>query len=180
MSEKMTQSALEQYLLVARKETHTPEQAVDLIKKIIDSPSVYSFYEFFDIPVINSLQTSPTHQPYYDLLRLFAFGTYLDYAAKANTLPLLSTTSLMKLRHLSIISMARKSRTISYSSLCRSLGLENIRELEDLIIEAFYADIIKGKLDQMRNQLEIEFTIGRDVTDEQLDDILYILEDWYF
>jgi COP9 signalosome complex subunit 7 len=75
--------------------------------------------------------------------------------------------------------MAGKCRTLSYVTLCQSLDIHNIRELEDLIIEAFYAEIIKGKLDQMNNQLEIDFAIGRDVTDEQIDDILSVLDNWY-
>jgi COP9 signalosome complex subunit 7 len=86
---------------------------------------------------------------------------------------------MMKLRHLSIISLASKCRTISYKTLSLQLGIENIRELEDLIIEAFYAEIIKGKLDQLNSQLEIDFAIGRDVTDEQVDEILNVLDNWY-
>lgn len=87
---------------------------------------------------------------------------------------------MMKLRHLSIISLASKCRTISYKTLSLQLGIENIRELEDLIIEAFYAEVIKGKLDQLNNQLEIDFAIGRDVTDEQVDEILNVLDNWYY
>lgn len=84
----------------------------------------------------------------------------------------------MKLRHLSIVSLASKCRTIPYKILCDQLRVSNIRELEDLIIEAFYADIIKGKLDQLNNQLEIDFAIGRDVTDEKIDEILLCLDSW--
>jgi COP9 signalosome complex subunit 7 len=87
--------------------------------------------------------------------------------------------SLMKLRHLSIITLASKFRTIPYNTLCDHLGINNIRELEDLIIEAFYAEIIKGKLDQLNNQLEIDFAIGRDVTENQVDDILNVLDNWF-
>lgn len=58
------------------------------------------------------------------------------------------------------------------------MHISNVRELEDLIIEAFYANIIRGKLDQLNNQLEIENAIGRDVTDEQVDDILNVLDSW--
>lgn len=50
----------------------------------------------------------------------------------------------MKLRHLSIVSLASKNRIIPYKTLCENLGIDNVRELEDLIIEAFYADVIKG------------------------------------
>ena len=99
--------------------------------------------------------------------------------ANKNAFPDLKPSSLMKLRHLSIISLAGKCRTIPYQTLSEHLGVDNIRDLEDLIIEAFYADIIKGKLDQLNNQLEIEFAIGRDVTDEQVNEILDVLENWY-
>ena len=84
----------------------------------------------------------------------------------------------MKLRHLSIITLAGKGRTIPYNVLCQELDIDNVRELEDLIIEAFYSDIIKGKLDQLNNQLEVDFAIGRDVTDEQVDEILRTLDNW--
>ncbi len=84
-----------------------------------------------------------------------------------------------KLRHLSIITFASNCKIIPYKLLLDELGIINVRELEDLIIEAFYADIIKGKLDQQNAQLEIDFAIGRDVTDDEIDDILKILNDWY-
>ena len=35
-----------------------------------------------------------------------------------------------------------------------------------------------GKLDQMNNQLEIDFVIGRDVTDKNIEEIVGVLEDW--
>lgn len=90
----------------------------------------------------------------------------------------LNESAILKLRHLTIISLASKSKAIPYETLCKQLDMNNIRELEDLIIEAFYANIIKGKLDQLNNQLEIEFAIGRDVTDQQIDDILSVLSNW--
>lgn len=74
--------------------------------------------------------------------------------------------------------MAGKCRIISYNVLSTNLDIKNIRDLEDLIIEAFYLEIIKGKLDQANDQLEIDFAIGRDVTNEQVDDILAILNNW--
>lgn len=92
--------------------------------------------------------------------------------------PDLSYNATNKLRHLTIVSLASKCRTISYSILSKELDISNLRELEDLIIEGFYANIIKGKLDQQNNQLEIDFSIGRDVTDQNIDEVLNILEEW--
>ena len=54
-----------------------------------------------------------------------------------------------------------------------------VRELEDLIIEAIYQDVIKGKLDQKRKQLEIEYTMGRDLRPGQIDKMLEVLGAWY-
>jgi len=39
-------------------------------------------------------------------------------------------------------------QTLSYSMLLQSLSLENVRQLEDLIIDAIYCGIITGRLDQ--------------------------------
>ena len=74
------------------------------------------------------------------------------FIAKQNSYPKLSSNAIMKLRHLSIVSLASKCRTISYRTLCEHLGIDNIRELEDLIIEAFYADVIKGSSSFSENQ----------------------------
>lgn len=120
----------------------------------------FLFNKFF------KLENNPQYHQYYELLKLFAYGNYRDYLgkldigveisvifcivnenfliAKENSLPPLSANSIMKLRHLSIVSLASKCRTIPYRTLCEHLGIDNIRELEDLIIEAFYADVLKG------------------------------------
>ena len=39
-------------------------------------------------------------------------------------------------------------QTLSYSMLLQLLSLENVRQLEDLIIDAIYCGIIEGRLDQ--------------------------------
>ena len=54
-----------------------------------------------------------------------------------------------------------------------------IRELEDLIIDAIYLDILRGKLDQKEQQLEIEYTMGRDLEPGILENILVALKNWY-
>lgn len=53
-----------------------------------------------------------------------------------------------------------------------------IRELEDLIIDAIYLDILHGKLDQKEEQLEIEYTMGRDLEPGKIESVLAALKDW--
>jgi COP9 signalosome complex subunit 7 len=55
----------------------------------------------------------------------------------------------------------------------------SVRELEDLIIDAIYQDIVRGKLDQKEQQFEVEFTMGRDLREGQLQQLLISLQAWY-
>lgn len=70
-------------------------------------------------------------------------------------------------------------RILPYSDLLSALEISNIRELEDLIIDAIYLDILRGKLDQKEQQFEVEYTMGRDLEPESLGNLLGALQDWY-
>lgn len=66
-----------------------------------------------------------------------------------------------------------------YSELLHTLDMPTVRELEDLIIDAIYLDILRGKLDQNEEQLEIEYTMGRDLEPGKLESLLVALKNWY-
>lgn len=53
-----------------------------------------------------------------------------------------------------------------------------MRELEDLIIDAIYLDLLHGKLDQKEEQLEVSYTMGRDLEPGKLEQVLAALRDW--
>ena len=57
--------------------------------------------------------------------------------------------------------------------------MATVRELEDLIIDAIYSDVIRGKLDQKEQQFEVEYTMGRDVEPEDIEKLLTSLRNWY-
>lgn len=67
---------------------------------------------------------------------------------------------------------------IPYTTLLQELDLNNVRDLEDLIIEAVYADIIHGKLDQKNSQLEVDYAIGRDIRADDINVIVNCLQEW--
>lgn len=151
---------------------------VHLIREAIEHPQIFVFGELLTLPNVTALSESPEYEPWLKLLELFAFGTYKDYLESANNLPQLTPTMLAKLRSLTIISLAAKYKRISYSVLLSVLGLTNVRELEDLIIEIIYIKAIEGKMDQKRHSLEVESSISRDIKPEQLDTIAAILTSW--
>ncbi|XP_054164080.1 COP9 signalosome complex subunit 7b-like [Oppia nitens] len=170
-------AAMEQFLILAK--TCKGLSAVELIRQVVESPHIYVFGEFLDIPNIGDLANNCDHKPYYDLLVLFAFGQYSDYLANVQTLPELSAQMRQKLRHLTIVSMATKSKHIPYGRLLEELDMKNLRELEDLIIDVIYAGVVTGKMDQLNNRLEVEQTIGRDIRrGDDLKVVANILAEW--
>lgn len=114
----------------------------------METPSIYVFGELLDVDNVKAL-AGTEFEPYLSLLKLFAYGTYSEYlrAKQQNptSLPDLSNAMRVKLRQLSIVSLARSRRQIPYQIILQELDINNIRELEDLIIDIIYANVIKGK-----------------------------------
>jgi COP9 signalosome complex subunit 7 len=44
-----------------------------------------------------------------------------------------------------------------------SLKIDNVRELEDLIIDCIYNELISGQLDQLKQQFHVVSCYGRDL-----------------
>ncbi|KAK3103747.1 hypothetical protein FSP39_021585 [Pinctada imbricata] len=175
MTEKSGINPLEQFVLLAK--TAKGMAAVSLIKQVLDAPGVYVFGELLDMPNIQELAGGP-HEAYFNLLNIFAYGSYRDYKEKSAELPELSPLQLTKLRHLTLVSLATKNKCIPYAVLLQELDIQNLRALEDLIIEVIYADIIHGKLDQKNQQLEVDYALGRDIRQEAVPEIITVLQDW--
>lgn len=175
MTDKATPNPLEQFVLLAK--TAKGAGAVELIKQALDAQGVYVFGELLDMPHIQEL-ASGAHSQYFNLLNIFAYGCYKDYKAASSSLPSLSPAQLAKLRHLTIVSLATKNKCIPYSVLLEELDMQNLRTLEDLIIEVIYADIVHGKLDQKNQQLEVDYALGRDIRPEAVPEIVSVLQDW--
>jgi COP9 signalosome complex subunit 7 len=168
--------ALEQFLILSKSAKGL--SAVELIRQVIESPSIYVFGELLDMPNIKELANNSEYEPYYRLLNVFAFGTYSDYLSNIQLLPQLTDSMKTKLRHLTIVSLATKRKHIPYQLLLNELDIKNLRQLEDLIIEVIYANVVSGKMDQMNNRLEIDHTIGRDIKHEDLKTVTNVLNEW--
>ncbi|XP_043558227.1 COP9 signalosome complex subunit 7a isoform X2 [Chiloscyllium punctatum] len=101
-----------------------------------------------------------------------------QFSANKGSLPELTLAQKNKLKHLTIVSLAARMKCIPYSMLLKDLDIKNLRELEDLIIEAIYTDIIQGKLDQRNQLLEVDFCIGRDLQKQDISSIVKTLQEW--
>lgn len=79
---------------------------------------------------------------YFNTLTLFAYGTYRQYMENREKLLELSPVMTKKLQHLTIVTMAIRNKRISYQDLLTALDIDNVRDLEDLIIESIYAGCV--------------------------------------
>ncbi|KAG6848917.1 hypothetical protein H0H93_012822 [Arthromyces matolae] len=167
---------LEPYLLMAK--SLKGAAAAKLIVDVTSAPGVFVFSELLEMANIQELGKSEQHEKHLSLLQLFSYKTYQDYVAHKDLLPSLNEAQTRKLKHLSIVSLASERRILPYSELLRALDMPTIRELEDLIIDAIYLDILRGKLDQKEQQLEVEYTMGRDLEPGKLEAVMKALQNW--
>uniref|UniRef100_A0A6M2DS68 Putative cop9 signalosome complex subunit 7a n=1 Tax=Xenopsylla cheopis TaxID=163159 RepID=A0A6M2DS68_XENCH len=166
---------LEQFVLLAK--TAKGAACLELIKQVLEAPGVHVFGELLDMPNIKELENGP-HEKCFKTLNLFAYGTYKQYLANKSEFLDLTAIMCKKLQHLTIVSLAIKNKCISYNLLLEELHIANVRDLEDLIIEAIYADIIHGKLDQKHKLLEVDYAIGRDIRPGDVSLIVSTLQEW--
>ncbi|KAK6634905.1 hypothetical protein RUM43_008245 [Polyplax serrata] len=166
---------LEQFVLLAKSAKGAA--ALELIKQVLEAPGVHVFGELLDMPNILELDNSPNVN-FFNTLNLFAYGTYRQYLSNRSKFIDLTDIQRKKLQHLTIVTLATKMKCIPYSVLLQELDVKNVRDLEDLIIEAVYSDIIQGKLDQKNSQLEVDYAIGRDIRQEDIGAIVNTLQEW--
>eukprot|EP00088_Acartia_fossae_P001499 TRINITY_DN10580_c0_g1_i1.p1 TRINITY_DN10580_c0_g1~~TRINITY_DN10580_c0_g1_i1.p1 ORF type:complete len:268 (+),score=83.02 TRINITY_DN10580_c0_g1_i1:69-872(+) len=153
--------------------------AVELVKQALQAQGVFTFGELLDVQNIKDLEGNESTAPYYRLLKLFAYGTYKDLQdQEAGFFPELSSVMLRKLRLLSVVTLAETEKLLPYATLQQSLGLESVRDVEDLIIEGISSGIVTGKLDQKNSCFEVDYVIGRDVQPTDFGAIISVLSGW--
>ncbi|XP_065178351.1 COP9 signalosome complex subunit 7-like [Sycon ciliatum] len=166
---------MEQFLALAKNARGV--SAAALVQEIISHPNVFVFEELLHTSAIAEL-AGTEHSPYFDLLTVFAYGTYTTYKERQACLPALTPEQLRKLRFLTIASLATGCKKIKYADLQQELGITSVRELEDLIILAVYSGVVRGKLDQVHSEFDVEFAIGRDIQPGSLDTMAVTLSKW--
>lgn len=117
----------------------------------IHGPNIFPFHF--------QLENGP-NAPYFNTLKLFAYGTYKQYLENKEQLLELTPLMIKKLQHLTIVTMAIRSKVIKYKDLLVELDIKNVRDLEDLIIEAIYAGSFFC-LSSIRFAVQIENTFCR-------------------
>ncbi|PNY09976.1 cop9 signalosome complex subunit 7-like protein [Trifolium pratense] len=208
------------------KQATAASNAPALTSVIVDAtshPLLFAFSEILDLPNVVQLEATDS-KVYLDMLRLFAHGIWSDYKSNAERLPQLVPDQILKLKQLTVLTLAETHKVLPYDQLMQELDVTNVRELEDFLInECMYArimtafngrnhgsllggsdyhcrtellkwlncaclsilcafmqlwGIVRGKLDQLRRCLEVQFAAGRDLRPGQLGNMIQTLSNW--
>ncbi|KAG5681058.1 hypothetical protein PVAND_010524 [Polypedilum vanderplanki] len=177
VSQSIQQSTFDQFQKLIKEHSSNKHEIANSITQILENTSLNTFSEFLQIPEIDELKTGE-YEKFHNTLYLFAFGTYRQYLENKEKIIPLTPVMDKKLKHLSILTLATQKKTLPYDELMNELDIKNVRHLEDIIIEAIYAELINGKLDQKNRQLEIDYAVARDIKTENVEEIAHILSDW--
>ncbi|KAK8630383.1 hypothetical protein V6N13_079179 [Hibiscus sabdariffa] len=174
-----------------------------LIVEATSHPSLFAFSEILAVPTVAEvvafvklfftgislhviyvksmyLQLEGTNNSVHlEVLRLFAQGTWSDYKSNSGRLPQLVPDQVLKLKQLTVLTLAETNKVLSYDKLMLELDATNVRELEDFLInDCMYAGLVRGKLDQLRRYFEVQFAAGRDLRSGQLGSMIQTLSNW--
>ena len=167
------ESESEQLLVLAK--SHKAKALEMIIEKVLADPSIYKFSEFLDIENVQKLGGS---NKYLKSLKLFAYENYEDYKNNSKEYIVLNEKQLKKLKMLSVITMAGKSKTLSYTKLSKDLDISSKKDLEDILLELIYNRLINATLDEKNKVVYVEWTFGRDTKAEDVDEMVEKLELW--
>ncbi|KAL7203889.1 hypothetical protein ACSBR2_017028 [Camellia fascicularis] len=163
---------------VKQASTHKGASVSNVVVEATSHPSLFAFSEILAVPNVLELKGTE-NSVYLDLLRLFAHGTWSDYKSNAGRLPQLVPDQTLKLKQLTVLTLAETEKVLPYDILMQELDVTNVRELEDFLInECMYVGIVRGKLDQLRRCFEVQFAAGRDLRPGQLGSMIQTLTNW--
>ncbi|KAF5744273.1 COP9 signalosome complex subunit 7 isoform X1 [Tripterygium wilfordii] len=149
-----------------------------VIVEATSHPSLFAFSEILSVPTVIELEGTES-SVLLDVLRLFAHGTWSDYKNNISRLPPLVPDQILKLKQLTVLTLAETNKVLPYDQLMQEIDVRNVRELEDFLInECMYAGVVRAKLNQLRRCFEIQFAAGRDLRPGQLGSMIETLSNW--
>ncbi|KAL1546510.1 COP9 signalosome complex subunit 7 [Salvia divinorum] len=150
----------------------------NVVVEATSHPSLFAFSEILAIPSVLELEGTK-NSAFLDLLRMFAHGTWSEYKNVAGHLPQLVPDQVLKLKQLTVLTLAETNKVLPYDTLMQELDVSNVRQLEDFLInDCMYVGIVRGKLNQLRRCFEVQFAAGRDIRPGQLVSMIDILGNW--
>ncbi|CZS99152.1 related to ACOB protein [Rhynchosporium agropyri] len=177
MEQMKSMNALAPFLALT-KTANSPRAAANLIESATSASNTFIFAELLQAPNIQALSSSSEFSSHLSLLKIFSYGTYSDYIS-STSLPPLNPAQMLKLRQLSLLTLAKNQADLTYANLLSHLGLETLREVEDLVISAIYAGLVSATLDPYHQLVAVTSVSPlRDLQPDSIPAMLSTLNEW--
>jgi hypothetical protein len=122
-----------------------------IISQILSS-NIYITSDFLSFP--NVIELGKNNKSY-NTLFLFSNLTYLDYVKDKSKYIDLTPQMIKKLKMVSILEYAKTNKSLDYSFLKEKLNIKENFELEELLFEIISNDLINGKVDVIKQKVNI-------------------------
>ncbi|ESW11632.1 hypothetical protein PHAVU_008G046600 [Phaseolus vulgaris] len=163
------------------KKTFASSNANALPSILVEATShrnLFTFSEILSLPYLQQLKATE-NSVYLDMLRLFAYGTWSDYTKNAGRLPQLIPDQILKLKQLTVLTLASTYEVLAYDQMMQELDVTNVLELQDFLInECMYSGLVRGKLDHLRQCFVVQFAACRDLRPAKLGSMIETLSNW--
>jgi COP9 signalosome complex subunit 7 len=170
------QGPLVAYFVEKAKAQNGAAGVAAVIAEAVSHEKLFVFGELLELESVKALEADAAHGGAFRLLKLFAYGTFAGAAGAG--VEALAPEQAAKLRLLSIVTLAQDVKVIPYASLLSQLQITEIRELEDIVIDAIYSGLMNAKLDQKNKAVEVLSAIGRDVDPADIAKMQQKLAQW--
>ncbi|KAH7717072.1 COP9 signalosome complex subunit 7A [Aphelenchoides avenae] len=77
-----------------------------------------------------------------------------------------------------LLTLASQNNVVPYDTLMQALHVDNVRRLEDIVIDAIYRGVIQGRLNPKERKLCITDWAGREVQDADIPYMAATLDSW--
>ena len=151
-----------------------------VVKQALGRPGLFFYGALLHAPEVQALATAGgALQATYDLLKVFTYGTLKDVdGLSAEAKEQLTPNLKAKLTQLTLVTLAKDARQLSYPLLLKELQIPDVRTLEDLVIDTITEGLVVAKLDQKASTVDFTEVAARDVQLDEIDSLIGALEAW--
>ncbi|CAJ0961452.1 unnamed protein product, partial [Mesorhabditis belari] len=149
------------------------ELVINTVEEAIAAPARVGYGELLQDEKVRALEKEKPEL--WHMLNVLAYSTYADLLPSTS----LSNEATMKMQQLTILSMAAKERQIPFDRLLSALKLDTDRAVEDLIIDAMYKGLLKGRLNSMNRCFDVEEWQPRDFPLENLPAVRQLISTYF-
>jgi COP9 signalosome complex subunit 7 len=150
-----------------------------VVTQALNIPGLFFYGQLYHTDEVQRLADGEGTKAAFDVVKLLSYGTHKDVdSLSVEAAQLLTPVVTAKLHYLTLVSLSTNQRRLTYEQLHASLGVEDVRELEDIVIDAITEGLIGGRIDQQNSIVDIHEVAARDVELTAVPALIEQLEAW--